>query len=210
MIVAIVIGISLTTGNITTTVSSGQPSTTTTGTVVPTGSGQPTGGVTLSTAPPPWPIPADAAPYIAAVGLQAQSGETLEVHYHAHVDIIDNGSPQTVPAHIGFVITNGQGTGISSLHTHDTSGIVHVESATDTPYTLGQVFTEWGVRLTSGQIGGLVTANGNVVRVFVDGTPFTGDPATIVLRSHQEIAFWYGSTTATPQVPSSYSFPAGD
>ena len=171
---------------------------------------QPTSSLALSTAAPPWPLPADARPYIAAAGLQVQGAETLTVHYHAHVDIIDKGGAVPVPAGIGFLIQNGQATGITSLHTHDASGIVHVESKTGTPFTLGQVFTEWGVRLMTGQMGGMVSGNGNVLRAYVNGTPFTGDPAAIVLRSHQEIALWYGAATAKPQIPTGYSFPAGD
>jgi hypothetical protein len=132
------------------------------------------------------------------------------VHYHAHVDIIDGSSAVTVPAGIGFLIQNGRAVGVTPLHTHDASGIVHIESPTDVPFTLGQVFTEWGVRLTSTQIGGLVTGNGMVLRTYVDGTLFTGDPATIVLRPHQEIALWFGPSTAVAQAPSSYQFPQGD
>ena len=177
---------------------------------VTTGVGQPTIGITLSTSLPPWPIPAQAAAYIGAAGLHAQGSETLQVHYHAHIDIIDNGVAVIVPAYIGYLIDNGKATGITSLHTHDSSGIVHIESPTDTTFTLGQVFTEWGVRLTNGQVGGLATAHGNVLRVYVNGRAFTGDPATVVLRPHQEIAFWYGSASAAPRVPSSYAFPLGD
>ena len=190
-----------------TTTTAGPAPSTTVGT---SGSGQPSTGVTLSTSTPPWPLPADAAPYIAAAGLQALSGETLQVHYHAHLDISDSGQPVALPAGVGFLIQNGQEVALTSLHTHDTSGIIHIESATDVPYTLGQVFTEWGVRLTSTQVGGLVAGNGYALDVAVDGSPFTGDPATIVLRSHQEIAIWYGPVNAAPRLPSSYTFPQGD
>lgn len=34
---------------------------------------------------------------------------------------------------------------ISPLHTHDTTGSLHTESATAVPNRLGQFFTEWGV-----------------------------------------------------------------
>jgi hypothetical protein len=173
------------------------------------GSGQPTNGVALSTTLPPWPLPTDATPNIAAAGLQAQRGETLQYHYHAHLDIMDLTQAVPVPAGIGFAIQNGQEVALTSLHTHDTTGIIHIESATNVPFTLGQVFTEWGVRLTATQAGGLVVGNGNALHVAVDGTRFTGDPATIVLRPHQEIAIWYGPQAMTPHVPSSYSFPPG-
>jgi len=182
----------------------------TSGSATSTGSGQPTGSVTLSTAQPPWPLPADARPYITAAGLTVQGSETLNYHYHAHLDIIDDGHAVAVPAGIGFVIQNGQATGITSLHTHDTSGVIHIESQTNIPYSLGQVFAEWGVRLASGQVGGLTSGNGNMLRVYVNGTPYSGDPAEIVLRPHQEVVVWFGSASAHPQVPGSFSFPAGE
>jgi hypothetical protein len=209
LLVAVIVGLYLSSGTSNLPASSSS-TTEASSTLATTGSVQPTNGITLSSTSPPWPIPADAAPYIGAAGLHVQKGETLQVHYHAHVDIIDDSQAVTVPAGIGFLIQHGQAVGLTSLHTHDTSGIVHIESATDVPYTLGQVFTQWGVRLTTGQVGGLVTGNGKVVRAYVNGSAFTSDPATIVLRPHQEIALWYGSTSSTPQVPSSYAFPAGD
>src|SRR5665213_3269961 len=184
-----------------------EASSTTVGTSV---SGQSTAGVTLSVALPPWPIPTNSTPYIAAAGLRAQSGETLEFHYHAHLDIMDATQPVTVPAGIGFVIQNGQEVALTSLHTHDTTGIIHIESATNVPFTLGQVFTEWGVRLTSTQVGGLIAGNGNAIHVAVNGSTFVGDPATIVLTPHQEIAIWWGPQSMTPHLPSNYSFPQGD
>jgi hypothetical protein len=159
---------------------------------------------------PPWPLPADAAPYITAAGLKAQPKETVQFHYHSHLDIIDGGQTVIVPRGIGFVIKDGQRIGLTSLHTHDTSGIVHIETASNVPFTLGRVFTEWGVRLTASQVGGLATGDGMTVHTYVNGVPFTGDPATIVLRRHEEIAIWYGPSSVTPQIPSSYSFPAGD
>ena len=179
-------------------------------TVGTTASGQTTSGVALSVALPPWPIPTDATPYIAAAGLRAQSGETLEFHYHAHLDIMDSTQAVAVPAGIGMVIQNGQEVALTSLHTHDTTGIIHIESAANVPFTLGQVFTEWGVRLTATQVGGLVAGNGNAMHVAVNGSTFVGDPATIVLSPHQEIAIWYGPQATTPHLPSSYSFPQGD
>jgi len=164
----------------------------------------------LSTAQPPWPLPADARPDIADAGLTVAGSEAMAVHYHAHLDIIVNGSPVSVPGGVGLVIQGRQETGITSLHTHDTSGVIHIESPAATPYTLGQFLTEWGVATGPGHVGGLATGNGNALRTYVDGHVFTGDPATIVLKAHQEIALWYGSATTTPHVPSGYSFPQGE
>src|SRR5262249_3019507 len=147
--------------------------------------------VNLADTPPPWPLPDDAVPYIKAAGLSVLSAEQLQVHYHAHVDIIDDGQKVTVPAGIGFVIKNGKATGITLLHTHDTSGVLHIESAANKAFTLGQAFTEWGVALSATQVGGLQADAGHVIATFVNGKQFTGDPATIQLKKHLEIAIWY-------------------
>lgn len=166
-------------------------------------------GVTLADTPPPWALPADARPYIKAAGLEALGEEQLEVHYHAHLDIIANGTKVTVPAGIGFVVANGKATGITVLHTHDTTGIIHIESAVPKPFTLGQVFTEWGVALNATQVGGLRADADHVLAAYVNGKRFTGDPATLRLKRHLEIALWYGPTGEKPSVPKSYKFPAG-
>ena len=42
---------------------------------------------------------------------------------------------------------------IAALHTHDASGIVHIESPDKRDYTLGQFFDVWGVRLSSTCLG---------------------------------------------------------
>lgn len=166
-------------------------------------------GVTLTDTPPPWPLPSDARPYIQAAGLRVLSGEQLQVHYHAHLDVIVNGSKVTVPAGIGFVLDHGQATGITVLHTHDTSGVIHIESASNKAYTLGQVFTEWGLALSASQVGSYMVDATHSVAAYVDGHRFTGNPATLRLAPHLELALWYGPAGQTPHVPKSYHFSSG-
>jgi hypothetical protein len=165
--------------------------------------------VALLDSPPPWPLPSDARPYIVAAHLPILKAEQLTVHYHAHLDIIANGAKVTVPAGVGFVITDGTPTAITPLHTHNPTGIIHIESAKNLPYTLGQVFTEWGVPLSASQVGGLHADADHLFATYVNGKRFTGDPATLRLKRHLEIAIWYGLTGQTPRVPSSFHFPAG-
>jgi hypothetical protein len=165
--------------------------------------------VALADTPPPWALPTDAGPYIAAAGLSAFGTEMLSVHYHAHVDIVASGRKVTVPAGIGFVVSHDKVTGLAPLHTHDDSGIIHIESATPHPFTLGQVFTEWGVALSATQLGGLHVDSTHVLAAYVNGRRFTGDPATLRLKGHLEIALWYGPIGKRPHVPRSYHFPLG-
>jgi hypothetical protein len=169
--------------------------------------------VALVDTPPPWALPANARPYVEAAGLTVLGEEQLAVHYHAHLDVIDAstgaGAKVTVPAGIGFEVSNGKVTGLTVLHTHDTSGVIHIESAANKPYTLGQVFTEWAVALNATQVGGLHADATHVLKAYVNGRLFAGDPATIKLQRHLEIALWYGPSDQAPKVPSSYPFPAG-
>ena len=44
-------------------------------------------------------------------------------------------------------------------------------------------------------------------KVYVNGQPYTGNPAALVLKSHQEIAFVVG--TPPKKIPSHYKFPGG-
>jgi hypothetical protein len=165
--------------------------------------------VTLADTPPPWPLPTDAQPYITAAGLPVLGAEQLAVHYHAHLDIAANGAKITVPAGLGFVIRHGRETGITVIHTHDTSGVIHIESASHQPYTLGQLFTEWGVAVTATQLGGLHADSTHVLATYVNGHRFAGDPATLQLKRHLEIALWYGPSNENPHVPKTYHFSAG-
>jgi hypothetical protein len=158
----------------------------------------------LSTATVPWPAPADVLPRVTAAGLPALGGEQLAYHVHAHLDVIVGGNPQVVPADIGIDLQRQL---ISPLHTHDASGVIHIEAAQPATFTLGQFFTEWGVRLAPGCVGAYCDGANQPVRFYVDGKPVTSDPREIALTAHEEIAIIVGPQT---DVPSSYAFPPGD
>jgi hypothetical protein len=169
--------------------------------------------VPLTTSPPPWapPIvtnPQETVQYVEAAGLP-YSAEMLTVHYHAHLDINVTGSPVVVPQYLGFVAQGNRVVGLAPLHTHDSSGIIHIENSVPATFYLGQFFIEWGVRFTKTCLGPYCTGNGKELAVFVNGSRYTGDPTQLVLKKHQEIAIEYGSTGKLPTPPSSYAFPSG-
>ncbi|MFD0630829.1 hypothetical protein ACFQ9X_03365 [Catenulispora yoronensis] len=132
--------------------------------------------------------------------------EMLQVHYHAHLDVIVDGQKITVPQYIG--IDENQQT-ITALHTHDPSGILHIESGEDIPFKLGQVFTEWGQPLSTTQVGPVALSGDKVVKLIVNGKEIAGDPADYVLKAHDEVVVWVGAKDQTPQVPTSFTFQAG-
>jgi hypothetical protein len=173
----------------------------------------PTIPVSLTTAQPPWapPIvtnPEQSADYVTAAGFQ-YAAEMLTVHYHAHLDINVNGSAVAVPQGVGFVAKGNEVVGLAPLHTHDSTGIIHIENSVPAVFTLGQFFIEWGVKFTPTCLGPFCAGNGKQLAAFVDGNRYTADPTQIVLKKHEEIAIEYGDIGKLPTPPSSYAFPAG-
>ncbi len=158
----------------------------------------------LQTGPAPWlPDIENLAARLKAINLPALYEEGDALHIHQHLDIIINGKPVTVPSGIGI---NPIARFISPLHTHDVSGVMHVESDVKRDFTLGQFFDVWGVRFSKSCIGAYCAKGADTLRVFANGKPVSGDPRNLVLRDHQEIAVVYGPATAKVSVPSSYHF----
>lgn len=161
---------------------------------------------------PSWPAPTgDAATKaVAAAGLQAYGQEMLAYHIHAHLDVIDQGTPVTVPPQIGFVYNSaGQPKGLTSLHTHQPDGIIHIEAPKKADHTLGQFFAEWQVPLTSTCVGTLCADATHTFDVYVNGKAVVGDPKQIVLHPHDEIAVIYAKKGQPIEPPKSYNFPNG-
>jgi hypothetical protein len=160
------------------------------------------------TGPPPWPRNVEGLrTRLDALGLPALAAEGTTLHYHVHLDLFVNGKRVTVPAGVG--IAPG-GTFFSPLHTHDTTGVVHIESTQVRPFTLGEFFGVWGVPLTSRCIGGDCAARARRLSVYVDGRRLTGDPAGLILEPHQEIVITFGTSSGLSRpIPSSYAFPSG-
>ena len=168
----------------------------------------PAGLAGLQTGPAPWSAnTAGLAERLRAIGVPPLSPlEGTAVHIHQHLDLYVHGRKVTVPAGIGI----DPAVGFAPLHTHDPSGVLHVESPTVRTYTLGQFFAVWGVRFTPSCLGGSCAGGGGRLRVFVDGKPVRGDPTALTLEPHQEIVIAFGTTAQLPSpVPSSYQFPPG-
>ena len=140
-----------------------------------------------------------------AVNLPALAQEGSALHIHQHVDLYINGTATAIPSDIGISRAGGF---ISPLHTHDLSGIVHVESNTVREFSLGEFFDVWGVLFTNECIGGYCTDGANTLKVYSNGTLITGDLRSHVLTPHEEIVIVYG-TSSPASIPSTYTFPAG-
>ena len=127
------------------------------------------------------------------------------VHLHIHLAVLLDAVPVTVPAGIGvgrpwgygppgFIAT---GTCFAWIHTHDTTGVVHVFTEVGTSFTLGQLFEVWGRPLSA---SGALGYTGRVA-VLVGGQPLAGDPRRIPLTSFADIVIELGRPPATPPPP---------
>jgi hypothetical protein len=142
-------------------------------------------------------------------GVQCQSSEQPAYHIHTHLSVYVNGVLRPVTAGVGVVEPQSQQGanppfyGATScyywLHVHTQDGVIHVESPTTQAYTLGQFFAIWGQPLTKTSVG---PATGKLT-VFVDGKPFTGDPAGIKLASREDVQIDVG--TPVPFQPVDWS-----
>jgi hypothetical protein len=143
-----------------------------------------------------------------ALGLPALPVEGKALHTHEHLDLYLNGTHVAVPANVGIGPAGDRF--FSPLHTHDRTGILHVEAPAKIEYTLGQFFGVWGVRLSATCIGNYCGRDGRSLQAFVDGSRVQGDPARIPLQRHAEIVLAFGTAAQLPKrIPSSYSFPGG-
>jgi hypothetical protein len=145
------------------------------------------------------------APGTTVDGIRCQSNEQVAYHIHAHLAVFVNGQPAQIPAGIGVPnAVNEAKTGDAFvgasvcyywLHTHAADGIIHIEAPGTKLYTLGNFFDEWQQPLGPDQVAG----NRAGVTAYVDGKPFNGDPATIVLNKHTVVQLDVGEPIVPPQ-----------
>jgi len=143
---------------------------------------------------------------LAIDGVQCNAFEQLLFHVHAHLDVIINGRYFVVPSQIGIIPNKC----FFWLHTHDESGIIHIESPANKEFTLGQFFDIWGKKFSNSQIfEKAVNGTKNNLNVYVNGNkvPNGVNYRDIQLHPHDEIAIVYG--TLPSSIPSNYNFPEG-
>ena len=163
---------------------------------------------------PVWPAPKDAMRRVHLAGLVPLPEETIAYHVHDRLYVFVNGQAVTVPAGIGIntedpgVASFPTGSGvtlglvapcqqacISPLHTHDASGLIHIEAPKREPFNLGQFFTEWGVRLNAACVASYCRP-ATPIHIYINGAPYTGNPAQLALTGTQRIAIVIGTPPA--------------
>jgi hypothetical protein len=104
-------------------------------------SGASTGGGSGAATVSPTTAELEANTKAADVPLLDQEGVATHIHTTLIVDV--NGEKKVVPAGIGIDVNGGK---IAALHTHDASGLIHLESAkANDSFTLEQFLMVWGM-----------------------------------------------------------------
>jgi hypothetical protein len=104
---------------------------------------------------------------------QSENMNPIIMHIHPHLSLLVNGESFTVPAQIGIdpslwkdhsldkfgmqSMPEMNMSAMAPLHTHDKSGIVHVESTINRNYALGEFLNIWGLNF-----------DGKAVKMLVD------------------------------------------
>ncbi|MDP9111075.1 MAG: hypothetical protein M3M96_05545 [Candidatus Eremiobacteraeota bacterium] len=135
--------------------------------------------------------------------VKCEATEQVIFHVHSHLDIFDHGTQIQVPKYAGIVPgANGAGC-LYWVHTHDGSGIIHIEAPELTSYTLGNFFHIWGGSLSRTAVGSLT----GPVTAFVNGSKYDGNLSDIPLTAHQEITLEVGTPVVPPR---NYTFPPNE
>lgn len=133
-------------------------------------------------------------------GVQCDPTEGTIFHIHAHLDVIVDGKSVTVPAGIGIKPNEC----LYWLHTHNTSGIIHIESPQQMTFTLGQFIQVWdNTPGISPKFEELIHGDKNF-KVVVNGFEYKDSYDKISLSAHDEIVIVSGSVQTS--IPKSYEF----
>lgn len=142
-------------------------------------------------------------------GLNCLKAISPPYHHHAHLSLFVNGVQLAFPMGVGMFQPGKGGSGyiyhqtcLYFLHTHDQTGILHMESKTGQPFLLGTLFKLWGEPLSSTQVAQYTGS----VSVYVNGVLDTTDPiANVALSPGVDVTLVIGQT---PSWIPAYTLPA--
>lgn len=152
-------------------------------------------GPGMLTTSPPWPAQyRNIKRRLAPLALPSAGDESFHTHQLLH--IYNDGILVPVATNIG--VDERQDVE-AALHTHDSTGVIHMEAGRPFRATLGDLFTVWGVGFGPDHLGGLKASSDKPLRVFVNGRP-VADPAAHVLAKNDNIVIAYGAMSGVPRV----------
>lgn len=131
-------------------------------------------------------------------GVECNRTEQLNYHVHAHLDVFVDGDAVQVPDDTG-ILNSPQC--LYWLHTHDTTGLIHVEAPQTREFTLGQFLDIWEQTRDSEFFE---SVSGMNATAYIDGDEFEGSYRDAPLESLEQIALVYGEPPE--EIPDEYEF----
>jgi hypothetical protein len=128
-------------------------------------------------------------------GIRCEATEQVAFHIHQHLAIFDYGRPVPIPPDVGRPLLANC---FYWLHTHTPDGIIHVESPTVRQYYLGDFFAVWGQPLSRTRAASARVGPSDSMRIWVNGSQYSGDPRKIELDQHTDITIEVGPPWKAP------------
>lgn len=119
------------------------------------------------------------------LALTCTTDMATQFHIHPHLAIFINGQKQEISVNIGI-----KPNCMNSLHTHDNSGIIHVESPEKRDFTLADFFAVWDKVYNKDQIFDYKVDDNHVIRQTVNGQDVQ-DYENTILKDKDEIIIYY-------------------
>lgn len=129
-------------------------------------------------------------------------GSGLSLHIHPHLTIIVDGSERSIPANVG--IANSC---LHPMHTHDGTGIIHIESPRRRDFTIGQFFQIWEQAYSSTKFMDTPLGADRQFKLFADGKEITTGPAT-AMKDQVSYVIMVGKVGETLTPPPNFEFPS--
>ena len=127
-------------------------------------------------------------------GIECAEAEQFAFHIHTQFNITINNQSYPIPAGIGIIPNNC----IYWMHTHDESGLIHIESPIKKEFTLGQFLDIWNRFKSSDTVVQYITNNNinGTILVYINGTQMNNstDQRDIELKDRGNITLIISDT----------------
>lgn len=123
------------------------------------------------------------------VALNCTTDMATVFHIHPTLAISINGVSKEIPSNVGI-----KAGCMNALHTHDKTGLIHVESPEKRDFTLADFFAVWGEPFSSTQLFDQTVDDAHLIRVIVNGEPVETYENT-VLHERDDIVISYEQKT---------------
>lgn len=129
-------------------------------------------------------------------GISCDFSEGAAYHVHAHLALIVSGRVVAgPPANTGIHLEH---LCLYWLHTHDATGIIHIEAPHRFSPTLGNFFDIWGQQLSRRRVAAYTVGRGQALHVFVGPLLYAGNPRDIPLYEHTRVTLEIGPPYSAP------------